>query len=189
MIRLPWKRVETKANHYAMRDDFCRVFTKERDNLYGLLFLLTKDHTKAETCFVAGLEDCMTANQVFKDWAHSWAKRALIQQAIRELKPQPDRQAPSPSHGVAEAIHLIALIADPKLQAAMAGVLALDKFERFVFVMSVLERYSDHECSLLLSCASQDIREARSRALEQIAADDQGVTHGGHTRQAVLDIA
>jgi hypothetical protein len=35
-------------------------------------------------------------------------------------------------------------------------------------VMTVLERYSDHECSLLLDCLVHDIREARSRALQQI---------------------
>ena len=49
-------------------------------------------------------------------------------------------------------------------------VLALENFERFVFVISVLERYSDQECALLLGCSIQDIRETRVRALEHIAA-------------------
>jgi hypothetical protein len=36
-------------------------------------------------------------------------------------------------------------------------------------VMSVLERYSDHECALLLDCLVQDIHGARSQALQQIS--------------------
>jgi hypothetical protein len=166
MIRLPWKRVETKANQYATRDDFLTIFTKELDNLYGLLFLLTKDQAKAEQCFVAGLEDCVNANHVLKDWALSWARRALVQQAIRELQPQPDQQPPLSRQGVADAINLVA---DPKRQVAMDGVLSLERFERFVFVMSVLERYSEHECSLFLRCSPRDIRNARLGAFQQIA--------------------
>ena len=54
-------------------------------------------------------------------------------------------------------------------QATIASVLALEDFDRFVFVMSVLERYPDKECSDLLGCSEQDVREARMRALQQIA--------------------
>src|SRR5260370_36892795 len=54
---------------------------------------------------------------------------------------------------------------------AIASVLALEDFDRFVFVMSVLERYTEKECSVLLGCSRQDVREARMRALRQIAED------------------
>jgi hypothetical protein len=168
MIRLPWKRVETKANQYATRDDFRKIFTKELDSLYGLLFLLTKDQARAEKCFVAGLEDCVNANHVFKGWALSWARRALVQQAIHELQPQPDQRPRLSRQGVAEAINLAG---DPKRQIAMDGVLSLERFERFVFVMSVLERYTEHECSLFLRCSPRDIRNARLRALQQVATN------------------
>jgi hypothetical protein len=42
----------------------------------------------------------------------------------------------------------------------------LAPLERFVFVMSVLERYSDRECSLLLYCMVKDVIDARSRSLQ-----------------------
>jgi DNA-directed RNA polymerase specialized sigma24 family protein len=42
-------------------------------------------------------------------------------------------------------------------------------FDRFVFVMSVLERYSDRDCALLLGCASADILPARIRAFRQMS--------------------
>jgi len=41
--------------------------------------------------------------------------------------------------------------------AEILAVIALASFERFVFVMSVLERYSDQECSLLLDCSRGEV--------------------------------
>jgi hypothetical protein len=52
--------------------------------------------------------------------------------------------------------------------AELAAVLDLGPFERFVFVMSVLEHYSEHECSILLGCSRQDVIAARIRALQQL---------------------
>ena len=42
-----------------------------------------------------------------------------------------------------------------------AAVLSLDVFERFVFVMSILEGQSDEECALLLRCPRRDVMMAR----------------------------
>jgi DNA-directed RNA polymerase specialized sigma24 family protein len=53
-------------------------------------------------------------------------------------------------------------------QAEIAAVLELSPFERFVFVMSVLEHYSEHECSILLGCSRRDVIAARTRALQQV---------------------
>jgi hypothetical protein len=53
-------------------------------------------------------------------------------------------------------------------QVETAAVLQLEPFERFVYVMSVLERYSDLDCTVLLGCARRDVIAARIRALQQI---------------------
>ena len=55
-------------------------------------------------------------------------------------------------------------------QAGIAAVLELAPFERFVYVMSVLERYSDQDCSVLLGCMRRDVIAARTRALQQIGS-------------------
>jgi hypothetical protein len=55
-------------------------------------------------------------------------------------------------------------------QVEITAVLGLEPFERFVYVMTVLERYSVQDCSLLLGCARRDVLAARSRALQQIAS-------------------
>jgi hypothetical protein len=120
--------------------------------------VLTRDHEKAEQCFVAGLDDAAAkGNNIFKDWARSWAKRAIIKNAIRALQPHPGA-AYSP------------MFVGPKEQSAMDNLMAVGDFERFVFVMSVLECHSDHECAVLLGCSLQDVRTARIRAFEQLAS-------------------
>ncbi len=47
----------------------------------------------------------------------------------------------------------------------------LVKTERFVFVMSVLEAYSDQECSLLLGCLRRDVADARIVAIKDLTDD------------------
>src|SRR6201981_470428 len=74
---------------YATREDFLKIFDEDMNGLYQLSFLLTGDHQKGERCFVAGIEDCAKENRVFKEWARAWAKRVIVENAIRELNPRP----------------------------------------------------------------------------------------------------
>jgi hypothetical protein len=48
-------------------------------------------------------------------------------------------------------------------------VTKLADFERFVFVMSVLERYPTWECALLLGCGMNEVPQGRMRALCRLA--------------------
>jgi DNA-directed RNA polymerase specialized sigma24 family protein len=158
---------KNEVNPYATREDFCRVFSEEKNELYQLSFLLTRDHKKAERCLVSGLEDCVKGNPVFREWVRSWAKRTIIQNAIRELKPRLGRSDSSPSTTVSSPIgRMLNGQAD---HFEIEAVLALEDFERFVFVMSVLEHYSQHDCALLLGCSLLEIREVFPRAFEKLA--------------------
>jgi DNA-directed RNA polymerase specialized sigma24 family protein len=151
----------TSAPPYASSGDFHRIFHEEKDGLYELSFLLTADHGKAQQCFVSGLEDSVKENSVFKEWARSWARRAIIQCAVRAINPRPTTEnAPSRliSTGTAPA----------REHLEIAAVLELEPFDRFVFVMSVLEHYSEHECSILLGSSRRDVIAARMRASQQI---------------------
>lgn len=153
------------ANEYATANDFCRVFAEGLDDLYHLSLLVTGDHERAEQCFVTGLEHCLKANGVFRDWGRSWAKRVIIQIAIRELEPRPSVAS---SFSIPVAAHMCDFPREGERHFELAAVLALKDFERFVFVMSVLEGYSDHDCGLLLGCTRRQIKEARSLALVQL---------------------
>ncbi len=151
-----------KTAEYATSEDFARLFTADMRRLYLLSFLLTANQERAEQSFVGGLEDSVKGNPVFREWARSWAERTVIKNAIRIMAPRPSRdsesfQADRSRENIQDQHH------------ALASVLALEDFDRFVFVMSVLERYTEKECSVLLGCSRQDVREARIRALRQIA--------------------
>jgi hypothetical protein len=62
---------------YATRTEFCRTFAEDMNSTYLLSLLLTADSTKAEECFVSGLENCVEGTYVFRDWARSWARRTI----------------------------------------------------------------------------------------------------------------
>jgi len=151
---------------YASSDDFRRVFDEDMNSLYLLSFLLTADHEKAEQCFVSGLEDAVDGNPVFREWARSWARRAIIVDAVRAINPRPTEENGRSSSASLSRNGKTA----PVEQIEIAAVLALAPFERFVYVMTVLERYSDQDCSLVLGCARWDVVAARTRAFEQIAS-------------------
>jgi hypothetical protein len=152
---------------YAVAGDFCRIFAEDMSGLYLLSFLLTGDRVKAEQCFVSGLGDSVGANRVFKEWARSWARRAIIQNAIRMMQPTRERSASSTAAALADAV----AVSDS--DAKLAPVLGLKTFERFVFVMSVLEGYPDQDCKTLLACSRQDIVRARLQALKHMATDEK----------------
>jgi hypothetical protein len=125
-----------KADEYAISEDFYRLFKEDVEGLYLLSYMLTADHEKAERCFVGGLEDSVNGNPVYKQWARSWARRQIIQRAIRTIAPD------------------------------------LAALERFVFVMSTLEGYSDQECSILLGCSRGEVITARTQALRRLSKLD-----------------
>jgi hypothetical protein len=155
--------VNQESTTYATSANFCRIFEKDMNALYLLSFLLTADREKAERCFVSGLEDSVDAGPVFKEWARSWARRAIIQNAVRLINPQPaegnGRSRSSVNHGEASEM---------AERPEIAAVLGLAAFERFVYVMSVLERCSDQDCSVLLNCSRRDVVAARTRAFQKI---------------------
>jgi hypothetical protein len=169
MPRRPPVSTETSQS-YATPIEFCRVFAENMDSMHLLSFLLTADLAKAEECFVSGLEDCVKGTYVFRDWAQSWARRTIIQNAIRMLAPRKNYAtvADAPSDAVSCSFGRT-----EDTDYAIARILRLEHFERFVFVMSVLERYSDQDCSVLLRCSRQDVGEARMRALLHVAESDR----------------
>ena len=167
------RTVTNQEPTYATGADFCRIFEKDMNRLYWLSFLLTGDHSMAEKCFVRGLDDSGKGNSVFKEWAQSWARRTIIQNAIQMIRPRPTAGSTSSSASDRSASH--ATTEPPE----MAAIVELPAFERFAFVMSVLERYSDQECSLLLDCARGEVIAARTRALQQIGRSDE------HSRRLV----
>ena len=131
----------------------------DADSLYLLAFLLTTNHEDAENCFVAAVEQAFKSNTVFKDWAVSWIRRTLITRAIATIFGRSNQDKRRPDRWY-EGQNEIGLTID--------AITRLGDRDRFIFVMSVLERYSDHECSLLLGCRLGTVIESRTDALQAL---------------------
>jgi hypothetical protein len=138
---------EEQANRYASWEDFHMMFSEHLNELYQLWFF-TRDPAKAERCLVGGIEDCVTGNRVFREWARSWAQRTIAQNTIRESKPRPIH-----SNSPLSEIFLPDIGRPsnaPGGHFAIEALLGLEDFERFVFVLSVLEHSSEQDCGFLL---------------------------------------
>jgi hypothetical protein len=135
--------------------------------LYLLSLVLTADFKKAEQCFLAGFKDSVNSCYVFKESAHLWARRDIIVNAIRLLRPRPNDETRSDEAGLSLLNRL--LPSPEQAYPNFARIVRLNSFERFIFVMSVLEKYSVHECSLLIGCLRQDVIGARTAAIQGVA--------------------
>jgi len=143
------------------------ILTEEMHSLYLFSFLLTADTGIAEQCYICGLGECVEGISVFMDWARSWARRTILKTAIRMIMPAPEHTDKLFSTNLKGA-------ATSGKNNLFAAILALSAFERFVFVMSVLEKHSDEECSMLLRCSRRDVMIARELALTRLAHTDDG---------------
>jgi hypothetical protein len=160
---------ENAENQYATAEEFLRIFYEDLDPLYQLSLLLTGDHQKGETCFAAAIERCANATRVFRQWARAWAKRVIMETAIRELQPRLSFNS-SPLRSVFSRNQQSS---SPSRHFDPDAVLRLADFERFVFVMCVLERCRKSECALLLGCSAFQVLEACTRAIQALASMGQ----------------
>jgi DNA-directed RNA polymerase specialized sigma24 family protein len=145
---------------YATRADFYEVVKKHMGSLYLLAFLLTANHVDAERCVGAAIEDTLDKNYVLKDWTRSWTKRSLIKNAIRIVSPESATQSENRDLWFDQK--------EPGPQGVINPVTRLTPFERFVFILVILEGYSIRECSVLLGCAVERVVNARIDAVRRL---------------------
>ena len=158
---------------YASEEEFARVFECERVGLQSLALLLTANKEAAKRCMILALRECIASHSVFKGWVLSWTRRMVIRNAI-SLALEPGGQS-FVNTNCDEGIGSIALPPDDSLDAIAESeaVLCLPERERFVFVICVLERYSMHDCALLLGRSPRDIYETLERVVRQVGEIDE----------------
>jgi hypothetical protein len=162
MLELPTHIFDDRATTYATGTDFWNILTDEMHSLYLLSFLLTADLDRAEQCFFSGMGECEEEIGVFMARAQTRARHTILKRAIWMIMPAPDRADDF------SFAHLKGSAASRKTNPFDA-IVGLDAFERFVYVMSVLEKQSDDDCSTLLGCSRRDVIIARALALERLA--------------------
>src|SRR5262249_33451890 len=154
-----------KGEDYAACHDFKRLFIKEMNSFYLLAYTLTGDNATAEQCLVSALDDCVNGPSVLKRSVRWWARRKIIHNAIRTIRP-----CATVSQITAHADNFKANEREAGLysDSAMTVLRQLPDFQRFVFVMSFLERYLNEDSSMLLGCTVAEVRDGQTGALRQI---------------------
>lgn len=151
----------TRQLRFATEADFRRVFKEEINSLFVLAAVLTADVAKAEECFCRALDSSLDALWVSIERASSWARRAVVNQAVQLVAPRKVRtQNPIESGSVWPETS--------SLENPVGALCSLNPFERFVVVMTLLERQSDSDCALQLECTRQDVGVARASALRKL---------------------
>lgn len=149
------------GREYASTADFCSLFKAETNRFYFLCRLLNENAEMAEQCFARSLENCLHSHRVFKDWAQRWATHSIIKTAIQmnsPLRAEPNGQVNGSTR---------------KQEMLVSVVETLTPLERFVYVMTVLERYPYQECATLLASNLREVRAARERALSKLATNPE----------------
>ena len=164
---------ETETS-YTSVTDFAEIFAEEMRSLYLLSFFLMANKDKAEQCFVGAFGDCVEGIDAFRNWSRQRARRATIKQATRMIGPAYKDTDDWSVDKVKEKSSA------PK-GSLFAAVISLQAFERFVFVMSVLERQSDGDCLSLLKCSRREIKIARELVLSFLTTID---TSGDQLQEA-----
>jgi DNA-directed RNA polymerase specialized sigma24 family protein len=161
MLRSEKPEIVNFREDYATRADFCEMLDREFKSFYLLAFLLTANHQQAEACFAATTEAALKEQAVFRGWARSWIKRSLIKNAIHIATPL--------LNGVSEKRDFWNGTQDQSNgDDEINAVAQLAPLERIVFIMSVLERYSIWNCSVLLGRSTSKVIEARIQALRAL---------------------
>ena len=163
MFRSNKPRIANFRANYAKHSDFCDIFKNDMKPLYLLGFLLTANHKESEQCFVSTVDEAFKEHAVFKEWVRSWVRRRLIENAIEIVSPVSARNGQKRDLWSAQRC-------ETKRGYEIDTVTKLAPLERFVFVMSIPERYSNWNCSLLLGCSMNTVAQARVRALRRLPA-------------------
>jgi DNA-directed RNA polymerase specialized sigma24 family protein len=161
-------KITARANlrsSYVGKKDFCAIFEQDMNTLYSLALFLTADHVSAEQAFLAAFNECLQCAHVFPGWERAWSRRAIVKQAIRMVRPR---------HGDSDVA-----IDECAAKAVPARLLELRPFDRFVFAMTVLERYTIRETAVFLNCVPSDVEKARVRVLQSLGpAEPIAATNG-----------
>jgi len=173
VMKVRWfGKTGNERREYARKEEFVGVFECERVGLQRLALLLTANSETAKRCLSRAFRECIASTLVSKEWVVSWTRRMVIRNAINLVIGPEGRSFVTTNDEVDDGF--VAFSPDDTLDAIAASesVLDLPEFERFVLVICVLERYSIHDCALLLGRSPRDISEARQRVGNQVGQID-----------------
>lgn len=152
------------------RSDFCQLFERELPRLHLLCFLLTANSALSERCLMSALDECLDGIAVAERWPLSWAKRVVVKTALGLVGPNLEVRA-----GVSHQLLFTDGMSPHLLNPAMLNIFRLEGLDRAVFVLCVLEGYSEGDSASLLRRSLKEIREARIRAITCVSEAHQPI--------------
>lgn len=170
-----------EGDTFATSDDFQRLFASEMASLFRLSLLLTGDAENAECCLILAMRECLATSTVSKEWALNWARRMVVRNAIRLVE---GTKCAMPNDTCSEEgldFHLEPSVYRIEAMQDARAILTLPDFERLVFVVCVLERFSILDCALLLRRFPKDVNDARLRAINRVLAAEERNRHESAT--------
>jgi hypothetical protein len=157
----------------ARKEEFAIVFDSERAALQKLALLLTANSEVAKRCLIHAFQECIESSSISKQWVLSWTRRMVIRNAISLVMSPGGRSFVNTSRNSNDQSIVFSPDDSPGANAESESILNLPEFDRFVFVICVLERYSMHDCALLLGRSHRDISQARQRVGNQVEKTDR----------------
>lgn len=128
------------AGQYATAADFKQIFSEDINSLYLLSLLLTGSPEKAEECFVEGIGESATTYSRSGRVRGPDAPSFRVQSEV--IGPRERSVTAIRTADLERVMDKVPMV----LHAEVCAIPELAPFERFVFVVSVLERYSDNDC-------------------------------------------
>lgn len=144
--------------------DVAEAWLDEITDLYLLCFLLTSDKMLAEQCFSEAMDDYLRSpTAALGNWARGQGRASVIGRAVQLIRPLPKQVQSWPF--LPGTTPLLSAVHQP-----FSAITSLGAFDRFVFVLSVIEGESDEACATMLECELAQIERSRDLANRLIAA-------------------
>jgi hypothetical protein len=148
--------------------EFADAWLDDVIKLYLLSFLLTADKVLAEQCFSDAMEDYAgSRGDTAAECVTESGRAAVIKCAVQLIRP-----LPKSVHGWSHVPGRRPLLSAE--HQALSAITSLGVFERFVFVLTVLEGYSEEECATLLECEPAKVECSRDLANTLLSAMEPG---------------
>jgi DNA-directed RNA polymerase specialized sigma24 family protein len=158
---------------YAGKEEFAILFESERVGLQRLALSLTANSEVAKRCLVRAFRECIARSSVSKEWVLSWARRMVIRNAINLVMGRGGQSFVDTYDDADDGLNGFSPDDSLGAIAEAESILDLPELDRFVFVICVLERYSTHDCALLLGKSPRDVNEVRHRVGNHVGKIDE----------------
>ena len=168
---MKWNSNNQKCDDSNLR----ALFAASKEDLCWLCHTLTGNAELSGQVVEAALEQSLKgANEVFRDWMLSWARRLIIKFCVTTVRPgesaQPQSGLSPISFGAVNRDQLREVLSLPSA-ALQEVLLQLDTLSRFVFVLRAIEGYTRRDTALLLSIDDRTCEWVYVRAIETLGTD------------------